>query len=99
MRRTVSRIDRITVRAKDVERFVAKATRQEGDTPKYSDPLRQIHDQIGERVVVFYISDAATHPACRFDSDTPERPRRVRVCSPRDDPSKGKVPRDLIARR
>jgi putative GTP pyrophosphokinase len=53
----VSRIDRITARAKDVERFVAKAIRQEGDSPKYSDPLHQIQDQIGARIVVLYLSD------------------------------------------
>jgi putative GTP pyrophosphokinase len=53
----VSRIDRITARAKDVERFVAKATRQEGGGAKYSDPLQQIQDQIGARVVVLYLSD------------------------------------------
>ncbi|HVV53444.1 MAG TPA: RelA/SpoT domain-containing protein [Polyangia bacterium] len=55
----VNRIDRITARAKDVERFVAKATRQEGGNPKYSDPLHQIQDQIGARIVVLYLSDVS----------------------------------------
>lgn len=61
LRRTlegVSRIDRITARAKGVERFLEKALRREEDgRPKYSDPMQQIQDQIGARVVVFYLSD------------------------------------------
>lgn len=51
------RIDRITARAKDVSRFVAKAdTRVDGEL-KYAEPLSQIQDQIGARIVVFYESD------------------------------------------
>jgi putative GTP pyrophosphokinase len=51
------RIDRISVRAKNVDRFVAKAEKQELDKPKYSDPLNQIQDQLGARIVTFYPSD------------------------------------------
>lgn len=51
------RIDRITVRAKSVERFLAKATLQVNSTQKYCDPINQIQDQIGARIVTYYSSD------------------------------------------
>ena len=54
------RIDRVTTRAKSIDRFVAKALKQVGATPKYSDPLNQIQDQIGARIVTFYLSDVPT---------------------------------------
>lgn len=56
--RGVPRIDRVSVRAKDVERFLGKSARTDDQgSRKYSDPLVQIQDQIGARVVVFYLSD------------------------------------------
>jgi len=52
------RIDRISARAKEVKKFVKKAnTLNDDGTLKYTDPLNQIQDQIGARVVVFYKSD------------------------------------------
>jgi putative GTP pyrophosphokinase len=51
------RIDRINVRAKSVERFVKKALRTENGKRKYDDPLNQIQDQLGARIVTFYIQD------------------------------------------
>jgi ppGpp synthetase/RelA/SpoT-type nucleotidyltranferase len=51
------RVDRISARAKDVDRFLKKATSQIEGLPKYSEPLNQIQDQIGARIVVFYESD------------------------------------------
>jgi len=51
------RIDRISVRAKSVDRFVAKAEKKIDGKPKYSDPLTQIQDQLGARIVTFYKSD------------------------------------------
>lgn len=51
------RIDRISVRAKSVNRFVAKADALIQGEKKYSDPLRQIQDQIGARIITFYSSD------------------------------------------
>ena len=51
------RIDRITARAKDVGRFVKKAATCEDGILKYAEPLSQIQDQIGARIVVFYESD------------------------------------------
>ncbi|MFW7355996.1 MAG: GTP pyrophosphokinase [Brucella sp.] len=52
------RIDRISARAKSIERFVAKAGKlTDQNVPKYENPLAQIQDQIGARVTVFYKSD------------------------------------------
>lgn len=51
------RIDRICTRAKIIPRFMQKALKQEDGKPKYTDPLNQILDQIGARVVTFYSSD------------------------------------------
>ena len=51
------RIDRISVRPKSVARFLEKARKEENGVPKYSDPLNQIQDQIGARIVTFYLSD------------------------------------------
>ena len=52
------RIDRVGVRSKSIERFLAKAekTTHKG-TPKYTHPLSQIQDQLGARIVTFYKSD------------------------------------------
>ncbi len=53
-----SRIDQITARAKGVERFVEKALKKDDDgKDRYPNPLQEIQDQIGARVVVFYLSD------------------------------------------
>lgn len=51
------RIDRISARAKSVDRFLQKARATVNGEPKYSDPLRQIQDQIGARIITFYVSD------------------------------------------
>jgi ppGpp synthetase/RelA/SpoT-type nucleotidyltranferase len=51
------RVDRVAVRAKSVERFIKKAETVVGGQPKYSDPLNQIQDQIGARIVTFYLAD------------------------------------------
>jgi putative GTP pyrophosphokinase len=53
----VLRIDRICARAKSVARFMSKASKVEDGLPKYSDPLNQIQDQLGARVIAFYASD------------------------------------------
>lgn len=52
-----SRIDRISVRAKDSKRFLEKAQKLENGELKYSDPLNQIQDQIGARIVTYYKED------------------------------------------
>lgn len=61
----VPRIDRISVRAKSVDRFVGKAANLNNDQkPKYDDPINQIQDQIGARVVTFYKSDLEAVSQC-----------------------------------
>lgn len=57
--KNVPRIDRVSARAKDPSRFLKKAESKEGGNLKYSNPLAQIQDQIGARVIVFYLSDVA----------------------------------------
>jgi ppGpp synthetase/RelA/SpoT-type nucleotidyltranferase len=49
------RIDLISVRAKSVARFLEKAQRRD-----WLDPLHDIQDQIGARVVVYYKQDVET---------------------------------------
>ena len=51
------RIDRVAVRAKEPARFQRKATKLENGKPKYEFPLDQIQDQIGARIIVFYLDD------------------------------------------
>ncbi len=51
------RIDQINVRPKDVQRFVEKAKKKENGDLKYTDPLNQIQDQLGARIVTFYKND------------------------------------------
>lgn len=52
------RIDRISVRAKSVDRFVRKSENIDANgNRKYDKPLVQIQDQIGARVTVFYKAD------------------------------------------
>lgn len=55
-----SRIDRIVVRAKNIDRFLEKAENIEEDgNKKYNDPLNQIQDQLGARIVTFYTDDVS----------------------------------------
>lgn len=55
----VERIDNICTRAKSIDRFLKKASKLDDKTkdPKYSEPLDEIQDQVGARIVVFYLSD------------------------------------------
>ena len=53
----VPRIDRITARAKSIDRFLSKAEKHQEGQKKYSDPLNQIQDQVGARIVTFYPDD------------------------------------------
>nr|WP_281396980.1 RelA/SpoT domain-containing protein [Shinella fusca] len=54
-----ARIDRISTRPKSVDRFMAKANSKIGGNPKYVDPLHQIQDQIGARIITFYKEDVS----------------------------------------
>lgn len=51
------RIDRITARAKSVASFVKKATETVDGEPRYDDPLEDIQDQVGARIITFYKAD------------------------------------------
>jgi putative GTP pyrophosphokinase len=51
------RIDRISARAKHPASFLKKAAAQVNGKPKYGDPLSQIQDQVGARIIAFYKSD------------------------------------------
>jgi putative GTP pyrophosphokinase len=51
------RIDRISTRPKSVERFMGKAAAVKDGKAKYDDPLHQIQDQIGARIITFYKDD------------------------------------------
>lgn len=53
----IPRIDRILVRAKSPTSFLKKAAKQHNGADVYVDPIGQIQDQIGARVVVFFTSD------------------------------------------
>lgn len=54
---SVDRIDRISVRAKGLERFLLKAEKANDGVQRYADPLADVQDQIAARVVVLYSSD------------------------------------------
>jgi ppGpp synthetase/RelA/SpoT-type nucleotidyltranferase len=49
----------VTGRTKSVASFSAKANRSDGSRPLYPDPLEQITDQIGVRVITYVHSDVA----------------------------------------
>lgn len=51
------RIDRIAARAKDIDRFMDKSARRVDGQLKYGDPLNEIQDQVGVRIVTYYASD------------------------------------------
>ena len=51
------RIDRISARPKTIDSFTKKAIKEEAGVRKYTDPLNQIQDQIGCRIITFYTSD------------------------------------------
>jgi putative GTP pyrophosphokinase len=53
----IKRIDRICARAKSVDRFIKKAQKIENGKKKYSDPINQIQDQIGVRIITFFNED------------------------------------------
>lgn len=54
----VERVDSVTVRAKDPNRYFNKAIKVDNEgKPKYTNPKFEIQDQIGARITVFYLSD------------------------------------------
>ena len=65
----ISHIDRISFRVKDPGSFFVKssATLSDGSS-KYSNPLREIEDQVAGRVIVFYSSDIQSVSAVLEDT-------------------------------
>jgi ppGpp synthetase/RelA/SpoT-type nucleotidyltranferase len=53
----IPHIDRISARAKTPEKFAAKAAKIVNGQIKYDDPINQIQDQVGARIIVFYEDD------------------------------------------
>jgi ppGpp synthetase/RelA/SpoT-type nucleotidyltranferase len=51
------RVDRIIARPKSPQRFLEKAAKKSKGKAKYSEPLAQIQDQVGARIVTFYLDD------------------------------------------
>lgn len=51
------RIDRVCVRAKTIKRFCDKSAKEENGKPKYNDPINQIQDQLGARIITYYLED------------------------------------------
>jgi ppGpp synthetase/RelA/SpoT-type nucleotidyltranferase len=58
--RDFPRIDRVGARAKSVDRFLQKAAKVENGILKYTDPIKQIQDQVGARIITFYLNDVIT---------------------------------------
>jgi ppGpp synthetase/RelA/SpoT-type nucleotidyltranferase len=50
------------VRSKSVSSFITKATKLVDGKAKYTDPLNEIQDQLGARIITFYLSDL--QPIC-----------------------------------
>lgn len=51
------RIDQISCRIKDINSFINKSQKIENNEIKYKMPFREIQDQIGVRIVVYYIDE------------------------------------------
>ena len=53
----IHHVDKISVRPKSIQSFLQKASLIEGGQNKYRDPYNQILDQLGARIVCFYLDD------------------------------------------
>jgi ppGpp synthetase/RelA/SpoT-type nucleotidyltranferase len=53
----IDRIDRVCARAKSPKRFLQKSEKVRDGVRVYQDPLGEIQDQIGARIIVFYTDD------------------------------------------
>lgn len=54
-------IDRVSARAKTVDRFITKSEKKDKDgSLKYDDPLSQIQDQVAARIIAYYPSDISS---------------------------------------
>ncbi len=95
------RIDRVVARAKGVDRFLDKAEKLDNGVAKYSDPLNQIQDQVGVRVVAFYLADIDPTSKAVLDYLAPIEDRRIVPDSPSEFGYEGRhfilfIPNDLL---
>lgn len=51
------RIDRVQARPKSPSRFMTKDIKEENGVRRYIDPINEIQDQVGARIVTFYSDD------------------------------------------
>ena len=56
----VPTVDSVAGRVKTAEQFAIKAGRTRDGAPRYADPLAEIQDQVGIRVMVKFVDDIAT---------------------------------------
>src|SRR5438128_1112217 len=72
----IEHVDRVSFRVKSTESFVAKAS-DPANSPPYTHPLLEVEDQIGGRVIVFFLRDiAAVQERLSQTFSTVERARR-----------------------
>ncbi len=99
--RDIPRIDRVSTRAKSITRFLNKARKVDGEKPKYTEPLSQIQDQIGGRIITFYNSDIEPVSKIILDYLAPIEERIIVPDSVNEFGYEGKhfillIPKDLI---
>lgn len=95
------RIDRVNARAKSLQSFLNKAKKKENGKMKYLDPINQIQDQIGARIVTFYLSDLEPISNIIHDYFSPIEERIIIPDSEKEFDYEGKhyilfIPKDLI---
>lgn len=98
----IARIDRISARAKDPIKFNNKSLKEENGIRKYSNPFSQIQDQIGARVIVFYLDDVTI---IEKEIEAYYRPIEKKALVPESDSEFGyfgkhyvlKIPEDVIS--
>ena len=83
----------VATRAKEIQSFLDKAEREDNGTPKYSDPLNQIQDQIGALITTRFLSDVDVVESIVSDSF---RPIEQRVIQPESEYEFGYVGRHFI---
>jgi len=95
------RVDIVVARAKTPLSFLEKASRTEGGHPKYVDPLNQILDQVGARIVAFYLSDVDPLARLIKENIPPIEEQNIIPDSPNEFGYEGKhfilfLPKDIV---
>jgi len=98
----IKHIDRINSRPKSIERFLQKSKKKDDSGAlKYSDPINQIQDQIGARIIVFYLNDIKTVKAQLLKYYTPIEEKLIIPDSEKEFDYEGKhfiflIPPDVV---